>query len=512
MRVDHLATVKSMKGKLIFSFMGLYSILLLLPIVSTDYPFTSRPFTRTTDESNGHSRKSSEANKKIKTPYQGYLAFMLICEPDTTCISVETKLEIIRCLENGLSLAAIYLYKQCTGQGTITCEDATMVNTIKNCLKAQSGSFANLITDASRQCIREKVTLGNIDCYKINNKLRMAGQRFSINPLTMASHILNPSLVLNAVQNPSKVIASGMTRPISIFDHLTSTVSTVPPTTTATTTPSTTTMTTVSTSLTTPSTVTITENPSTQFMSYFTPSFINNMPFKPNDYISNRFPDFLNNPNLENRFPNFNSFMNPHGNQGNSHSNNNFNQRPYSNHNQNGNFFNSNPGNSGHMGGSGFNNHNPNNNNGLRRTTYADVVYEEYYVDDEEDQNNGNGNANVNVNANTNANAHGHGHGDNIGPNLPPANVEANNRNGQGNRRIKQHHNNQNFSPPNGSMRNRKTRRQTNINPTRARNRGQFDGPMVNRKPPRPNRQGSTLAKDYEEDFDYGKASEVVSK
>ena len=86
-------------------------------------------------------------------------------------------MDIIKCLETGHSAAAIYLYRQCTAQGTVLCDDIAITRTIKTCLKIQSG-IGNLITDASRQCIRDKISLGNIDCYKINSKLRERGQQY----------------------------------------------------------------------------------------------------------------------------------------------------------------------------------------------------------------------------------------------------------------------------------------------------------------------------------------------
>ena len=169
-----------------------------------------------------------------RPPYQGYLSFMLLCEPDVKCVSVNTKLDIIECLEKGMSLAAIYLYKQCTGQGTITCDDNDTANTVKNCLKVQSGSFANLVTDSSRQCIREKVTLGNIDCYKINSRLRRGGQKFWM--MSPGSHF-GPIVTLA----PRRDLMETTPR-ISIFEqaaHLktstTTTTTTVATTTTSTT-------------------------------------------------------------------------------------------------------------------------------------------------------------------------------------------------------------------------------------------------------------------------------------
>lgn len=168
-----------------------------------------------------------------RPPYQGYLSFMLLCEPDPKCVSVNTKLDIIECLEKGMSLAAIYLYKQCTGQGTITCDDNDTSLTVKNCLKIQSGSFANLITDASRQCIREKVTLGNIDCYKINSRLRRAGQKFWM----MSSGGTHFGPVMTPAPRRDDYAT---TRPVSIFEQAanlrTSTTTTTSTTSTSTTT------------------------------------------------------------------------------------------------------------------------------------------------------------------------------------------------------------------------------------------------------------------------------------
>ncbi|KAI1286730.1 hypothetical protein HDE_10746 [Halotydeus destructor] len=106
--------------------------------------------------------------------FRGYLAFLLLCEPDSYCIPMETKANLIQCLESGSSMAALHLYRQCTGHGSVTCDDQPITRTIKTCLKLQTGS-GNLITDASRQCIRDKVTLGHLDCYRINSKLRRHG-------------------------------------------------------------------------------------------------------------------------------------------------------------------------------------------------------------------------------------------------------------------------------------------------------------------------------------------------
>ena len=167
-----------------------------------------------------------------KPQYQGYLAFMLLCEPDSRCMPMETKIDIINCLESGMSLAAIYLYKQCTGQGVLMCDDENVSQTVKNCLKVQSGSFTNLITDSSRQCIREKVTLGNIDCYKINQRLRKGGQKL----WTQGGKLL-PSA---STYDQGSRIEVGTQRAISIFEFAslakTSTTTTPAPTTTTTTT------------------------------------------------------------------------------------------------------------------------------------------------------------------------------------------------------------------------------------------------------------------------------------
>ena len=177
--------------------------------------------------------RSPTTSTSTRPPYQGYLSFMLLCEPDSRCVSINTKVDIIECLEKGMSLAATYLYKQCTGQGTITCDDNDTSITVKNCLKAQSGSFANLITDASRQCIREKVTLGNIDCYKINSRLRRSGQKVwsssgnHMSSMTSGSVLLSPAGDLGKVTSIFEYAAS--LRLNMTTTSTTSTTTTTPP-------------------------------------------------------------------------------------------------------------------------------------------------------------------------------------------------------------------------------------------------------------------------------------------
>lgn len=74
-----------MKRNLIFFILALILLLFLLPIVLSDYPFTTRPLTRSTGDelvsTHGSNRKSTDSNrgKGVKPQYQGYLAFMLIC-------------------------------------------------------------------------------------------------------------------------------------------------------------------------------------------------------------------------------------------------------------------------------------------------------------------------------------------------------------------------------------------------------------------------------------------------
>jgi hypothetical protein len=152
---------------------------------------------------------------------------------------METKIDVINCLESGMSLAAVYLYKQCTGQGVLTCDDENISQTVKNCLKMQSGSFTNLITDSSRQCIREKVTLGNIDCYKSNQRLRKGGQKFWMH---------GGKMLPSASSHEQGIRLDRETqRPISIFEYAAIVKTSTAPTTTTTTSTTTTTTTTTTT-------------------------------------------------------------------------------------------------------------------------------------------------------------------------------------------------------------------------------------------------------------------------
>lgn len=195
------------------------STVFFVTLVTCLYSFSSSAELSNVDSPSSRTSGQTAAKKEItftaqsdkKSSFRGYLAFMLLCgelidlirvnwnaivfivEPDLYCIPIEAKTDIIKCFESGHSLAALYLYRQCTAQGTVTCDDQPMSRTVKNCLRLQSG-VGNLITDASRQCIREKVTLGHLDCYKINSKLRERGQQYwgQRRPLPSA----NPSIAL----------------------------------------------------------------------------------------------------------------------------------------------------------------------------------------------------------------------------------------------------------------------------------------------------------------------------
>lgn len=69
------------------SFFLLYFLVsIILPAVITDYPFTSRPVNRNSrrdavqeTEFTSTTHRHSDMMRRLKPPYQGYLAFMLIC-------------------------------------------------------------------------------------------------------------------------------------------------------------------------------------------------------------------------------------------------------------------------------------------------------------------------------------------------------------------------------------------------------------------------------------------------
>lgn len=224
LELDWIAGRESSLQSLVMRRRKLFATLLLLSICLSDAAKPTRwPASKTTTTT-------------AKPLYQGYLAFMLLCEPDSKCIPMETKIDVINCLESGMSLAAVYVYKQCTGQGVLTCDDENISQTVKNCLKMQSGSFTNLITDSSRQCIREKVTLGNIDCYKSNQRLRKGGQK-----LWMQGGKLLPSA--SSYDQGTRIDREAQ-RPVSIFEYAAIVKTSTPPTPTTTSTTTTTTTTT----------------------------------------------------------------------------------------------------------------------------------------------------------------------------------------------------------------------------------------------------------------------------
>lgn len=97
-----------------FLYVSIYLVLFSLAEVLSDYPFTVRPINRSTRrdvsedaEFASTTRKQSDVQRRGKPPYQGYLAFMLICGKlsDRSCIDDIVSLNVFSSQQNQIPSA-----------------------------------------------------------------------------------------------------------------------------------------------------------------------------------------------------------------------------------------------------------------------------------------------------------------------------------------------------------------------------------------------------------------------